>query len=223
MITIRSSTDITGPGLLGLEVTIETADGTYSMSSEGAVAESHSPIAGGLFGAISWPQSRFQLPGGAILEQQMFLPDDGSAMAVSWRLSGNKSIAARIIVRPFFSGCGPRTYRGVGFRNESEAEGGRLTWLPNVLGPRIIADTNGRYFEEFVEREDLLAPGSFEFEISERPSVLIFSNESVAGNERNQHVGTFLAGLMPQSANPNSKFVRPLRSLESATSLVAAA
>ncbi|PYL68830.1 MAG: hypothetical protein DMF22_12380 [Verrucomicrobia bacterium] len=98
-----------------------------------------SPFGGGLFGAISWPLSRFQLAPGVVLEQQIFLPHDGSAAAFSWQLHAQSPLRARLTIKPFFSGCGPRSYRDVGFCLDSEENGGRLTWLPNVRGPRIIA------------------------------------------------------------------------------------
>ena len=140
----------------------------------------------------------------------MFLPHDGSAVALSWGIRGDAFASTQLVVRPFFSGCGPRSYRDVGFRFESEQEGGRLTWLPNVRGPKVIADTNGRYHDEpprsfdclchqataSASSEDLITPGSFEFELRNRPSVLIFSMEGLAKAQRNQHVGAFLAGLI---------------------------
>jgi hypothetical protein len=97
------------------------------------------PSGSGLFGAISWPRSRFRLADGLSLEQQMFLPDDGSAVALSLVIRGDAFASGQLVVRPFFSGCGPRSYRDVGFRFESEQDGGRLTWLPNVRGPKVIA------------------------------------------------------------------------------------
>jgi hypothetical protein len=117
-----------------------------------------------------------------------------SAVASSWSLLASTAIDAQLVVRPFFSGCGPRSYRDVGFHFDSEKQGGRLTWLPNVRGPKILADTNGRYQDEpirsfdcFCEKaaasgseEDLVTPGRFEFERGRRPSVLIFSIEGLA-------------------------------------------
>ena len=44
--------------------------------------------------------------------------------------------------------------------------------------------------------DDLITPGSFEFELRNRPSVLIFSMEGLANAQCNQHVGAFLAGLI---------------------------
>jgi hypothetical protein len=100
--------------------------------------------------------SRFRLADGLLLEQQMFLPHDGSAVAFSWALRGNALVSAELVVRPFFSGCGPRSYCDGGFRFDSDEHDGRLTWLPNVRGPKVVADTNGFYCDELVRSFDCL-------------------------------------------------------------------
>jgi hypothetical protein len=215
MITIRSSKASSRPALICLEVTLTTPRNVYTISSDGLAGDSGSSFGEGLFGTISWPRSCFRLPEDILLDQQMFLPHDGSAVALSWALSGNTATVAQLVVRPFFSGCGPRSYRDVGFQFDSEADGGRLTWLPNVRGPKIVADTNGQYRDEPVRSsdclcqqaatatspEDLITPGGFEFELSRCPSVLIFSMESDGNTRRDQHVGAFLAGLMQSSSS----------------------
>ncbi|HEV2716646.1 MAG TPA: hypothetical protein VGU64_15400, partial [Terriglobales bacterium] len=108
--------------LVCLDTTLKTPRGVYTISSEGAMTDSTSSFGGGLFGTISWPVSRFRLPEGLLLEQQLFLPHDGSAVASSWSLRGSTAIDAQLVVRPFFSGCGPRSYRDVGFRFGSEQD-----------------------------------------------------------------------------------------------------
>ena len=226
MITIRSSAASSEPTLIGLEVILTTARSTDAISSNGA--DFSSPFGGGLFGAISWPQSKFRLAPGVVLEQQMFLPHDGSAAAFSWQLHAQSSLQARLTIKPFFSGCGPRSYRDVGFCLDSEENGGRLTWLPNVRGPRIIADTHGRYHDEATRSfdsvadpqaastssENLITPGTFDFDLSNRPSVLIFSMEGNAGTQRDHHVGAFLAGLMRNDCKPRRDVVVDHRSEE---------
>jgi len=98
------------------------------------------------------------------------------------------------------------------FHFDPELEGCRLTWMPNVRGPKVFADTNGRYHDEPVclfnclceqaaasaSEEDLITPGRFEFELGRRPSVVIFSIEGCANAQRDQHIGAFLAGLMQE-------------------------
>jgi hypothetical protein len=213
MITIRSSKAGSQVTLICLEVTVTTPRNIYTISSDGLITDSGSSFGEGLFGAISWPHSCFRLPEGILLDQQMFLPHDGSAVALSWALRGDTASGVQLVVKPFFSGCSPRSYRDLGFRFESETHGGRLTWLPSVRGPKLFADTNGRYHDEpvrsfdcFCEKaatspEDLITPGCFEFKLSRCPSVLIFSMEDDGNARRDQHVGVFLAGLM-QSSSP---------------------
>jgi len=220
MITIRSCKSSSDVALIFLKATLATPRGVYTISSNGPMIDSVSQRGGELFGAISWPRSRFRLTEGLSLEQQMFLPHDGSAVALSWELRGG-IIPVQLVVRPFFSGCSPRSYRDVGFDLESEQEGGRLTWLPNVRGPKVIADMNGRYHDEptrsfdclcrqataSASSEDLITPGRFEFELSRRPSVLIFSMEGYASTQRNQHVGAFLAGLIQDDSTTGRDLV----------------
>jgi hypothetical protein len=214
MITIRSSKARSKVTLISVEVVLKTARNVYTISSDRAVTDSRSSIGDGLFGGISWPVSRFRIAEGSLLEQQMFLPHDESTVAMSWALCGDAATAAQLMVRPFFSGCGPRSYRDVGFQLDSEDNGGRLTWLPHVRGPKVLADTNGRYHDEpahlfgsisvpaaaSASEQELITPGRFEFELGPRPSVLIFSKEDPAVSRRDQHIGLFLAGLMEESA-----------------------
>jgi hypothetical protein len=131
-----------------MEVTLKTPRNVYTISSDRALTDSKSSFGDGLFGGISWPVSRFRITERLLLEQQMFLPHDESTVAMSWALRGDTAAAAQLMVRPFFSGCGPRSYRNVGFHLDSEENGERFTWLPNVRGPRLFADTNGRYHDE---------------------------------------------------------------------------
>jgi hypothetical protein len=106
----------------------------------------------------------------------------------------------------------------VGFRFESEENGGRLAWLPNVRGPKIIAATNGRYYDEparsldnpapaFAGSENLSAPGTFEFQLTDHASVLIFSTEGRAKTQHAQYVGAFLASLIRNDTASKSLFV----------------
>ena len=214
MIAIRSSKAHSKATLICTEVTLKTPRNSYTISSDGALTDSERSFRGGLFGGISWPVSRFRFAEGFLLEQQIFLPCDESAVAMSWALHGGTATTARLVVRPFFSGCGPRSYRDAGFDLDSDDNVGRLTWLPHVRGPKVLADTNGQYHDEPVRlfdclfaqaaasasEQDLITPGRFEFELGRRPSVLIFSMEDPAVSRRDQHIGLFLAGLMEGSA-----------------------
>jgi len=215
MITIRSSKAGSKATLMCVEVTLKTPRNVYTISSDRALADSGSLFGDELFGGISWPVSPFRIKEGLLFEQQMFLPRDESTVGMSWALHGNTATVVQLVVRPFFAGCGPRSYRDVGFHLDSEDNGARLTWLPNVRGPRLFADTNGQYHDEAVRSldcfcdeaassgsaEDLITPGRFEFELSRRPAVLILSAEDQATTRHHQHVGVFLAGLMQENTS----------------------
>jgi hypothetical protein len=215
MITIRSSKAGSKATLMCVKVTLKTSCNVYTISSDRALADSGSFLGDELFGGVSWPVSRFRIAEGLLLEQQMFLPREESTVAMSWSLRADAPTAVQLVARPFFSGCGPRSYRDVGFHLDSEGNGQRLTWLPNVHGPRLFADTNGQYHDDAVRSldclcdeaaasgsaEDLITPGRFEFELSRRPAVLILSPEDHATTRHHQLVGVFVAGLMQRNTS----------------------
>jgi hypothetical protein len=106
MITIRSSKNVSEPLLIGFEATLTTASGVYEFSSNGPVADSTSPFGGGLYGAITWPQSRFQIRSDLAIEQQMFVSQDTADIAISWELRGQLS-PVRLLVSTIL--CGVRS------------------------------------------------------------------------------------------------------------------
>ena len=208
MITIRSTSDVSGPTLIGLEATLNTPTAAYEFSSPGPMLDARFPSGGNLFGAISWPQARFRIQPDLTIEQQMFISHNSSDIAISWELKG-KPIPMRLVVRPHFGGCSQRRFRDVGFQFDPNEEGGRLVWLPSVCGPKIIADTNGSYFDEPLrsacdiagsskesETRSVVVPGRFEFELGDRPSILVLSQEGRTSTEGQQLTGRFLANLI---------------------------
>src|SRR5262245_22974976 len=154
MITIRSSKAGSKATLTCVEVTLKTSRNANTISSDGPLTDFRSSFGDGLFGGISWPVSSFRIAEGFLFVQQMFFCLHVSTVAMSWTLHADIATPALLVVRPFFSGCGPRFYRDIGFHLDSEYNGGRLTWLPNVRGPRLFADTNGRYHDETVRSLD---------------------------------------------------------------------
>jgi hypothetical protein len=206
MITIRIPKVISQPTLIGFEAIIKTAHAVFEMSSTGPDADTDASFGSGLYGRIAWPRALFRLGRDLVLEQQMFVPCDCSDVAISWQLCGNL-VPAKLSIKPHFTGCEPRGYRNCGFRMESQENGGRLCWLPHVLGPKIVADTNGEYREapfQFAlalnRPQTTVSPGTFEFQLARRPSVLMFSTDTCAQSQCRQYFGMFLAGLLDQSS-----------------------
>src|SRR5213592_4558883 len=105
MITIRSPRDSSEVALACLEATVTTPRAVYSIHSDTPMTNSGFPATGVPFGGIAWPRCCFRFPEGLLLEQQMFLPHDGSAVALSWVLRSETAVAAQLVIRPFFSGC----------------------------------------------------------------------------------------------------------------------
>jgi hypothetical protein len=62
--------------------------------------------------------------------------------------------------------------------------------------------------------EDLTTPGTFEFGLSNRPSVLIFSMENHPRSQRDQHEGAFPAGLMQKDCQSRTDEVADHRTEE---------
>ena len=203
MITIRTPNVISQPTLIGFEATLKTPRAVFEMSSNGLAVEINASVEG-LYGRIAWPRALFRLGNDLVLEQQMFLPCDCSDVAISWQLRGN-SIPAELSIKPHFSGCEPLGYRDRGFCAEPQESGGRLCWLPHVLGPKIVADTNGEYREEPFQfalnrPQTTVSPGTFEFQLARRPSILMFSSDTCAQSQCREHFGMFLAGLLDQNS-----------------------
>jgi hypothetical protein len=213
MITIRSQKEVSEPTLIGFEATIKIADAAYEMSSTAAVDDGM-PVGGGLYGRILWPRALFRLGPSLALEQQMFVSADSSDVAIAWQLRGTLR-PAELLITPQFAGCPMSGYRDRGFCRDSQENGGRLSWLPHVVGPRIIADTNGHYREEPFGFSRILeaaanatatvAPGTFAFQLTQRPAILIFSTDK-AKAEGGYNLGMFLAGLLsPACAVPGTE------------------
>ena len=138
MITIRASKARSTTTLIGVEVTLKTPRNVYTISSDRALADSGSSFGDGLFGGISWAVSRFRIAEGLLLEQQMFLPQDQSTVAMSWAIQGGTARAAQLVVRPFFSGCGYRFYRDVGFHVDSDDNAGTAYLVAKHAWPKVV-------------------------------------------------------------------------------------
>jgi predicted glycogen debranching enzyme len=147
------------------------------------------------FGADPWPTWVYRLRDGSRIEQELFVPQGVSLVAVRWRLLGDGGAggpaAVRLHVRPFLSGRDLHAlhHANPAFDFEAVAEGERVSWAPYRGVPRIEAVSNGSYrqapewYHNFLyseERargldfeEDLAAPGIFSWDLAASEAVLI--------------------------------------------------
>ncbi|MGH8102198.1 MAG: hypothetical protein ACREIW_12935 [Chthoniobacterales bacterium] len=132
------------------------------------------------------------------LEQHIFLPKAGDAVAISWRLLGTKITPVRLTATPIFSSTAPIS-REI-FEFEPKQEGGRLTWMPFRRASKIIADTNGYRTDPAVtidsdDRANATAPSAFVFELARHPALLLLGVERPMSGATDPVLAGFLAYL----------------------------
>ncbi|HEY7480484.1 MAG TPA: amylo-alpha-1,6-glucosidase [Gemmatimonadales bacterium] len=142
------------------------------------------------FDADPWPTWVYRLRDGTRIEQELFVPQGLSLVALRWRILGNSG-AIRLEVRPFLSGRDLHALQQANpaFDFEGAVEGDRVSWSPYQGVPRIDVVSNGSYrqapewYRNFLyaeERargldfeEDLAAPGIFSWDLAASEAVLI--------------------------------------------------
>nr|MBI3612241.1 glycogen debranching enzyme N-terminal domain-containing protein [Nitrospirota bacterium] len=190
----------------GFDAWVETPAGTFALSSQRYMPDVVCPDGMSRiedFEPEPWPRWTFRLEDGTVIEQELFVPHDLSAVVLSWRLR-DPAAGVRLHVRPLFSG---RDYHCLHHENPSfrfEPEGGcvggesgvgetRLAWRPYTGVPGIAAVANGLYrhqpewyrnflYEEELSRglewiEDLASPGLFRWDLSAGEAGWILSTE----------------------------------------------
>jgi predicted glycogen debranching enzyme len=185
----------------GADVTIETEDGLFALSSQRYTPDVTAPDGAARlhdFTSVPWPTWTYRLPSGLEVIAELVVPDGSPTVALSWRLSAPMSATLR--VRPFLSGRDTHSthHANESFRFDAEVIGDRVTWRPYVGLPAIHAISNGTYrhapewyrnFQYDEERargldftEDLAAPGEISFTLGGRDrAVLLFSVDADAG------------------------------------------
>jgi predicted glycogen debranching enzyme len=216
----------------GFDAAVETANGNYAISSQLYPPNIMHPD-GALrivqFNSEPWPKWIFALDDGVKFEQEIFVVHGASIVAISWRLI-NSTAKATLTVRPFLSG---RDYHSMHHENPAfqfhpEITDKRLIWHPYPGIPGIVAVHNGAYqhqpqwYRNFVyqqERErgldfteDLAAPGSIRWELTNGAAILLFAAEGFcnghlsAGSDAEELFNKFRAAENQR----REKFLTPL-------------
>jgi predicted glycogen debranching enzyme len=186
----------------GLEVGIETASGTYALTSHRYNPDVLFPDGVKRLKAFEqdpWPRWTFKLEDGTEIEQELFVKKGMPLTAIRWVLKtpGKK---ATLSVRPLISG---RDYHSLHrensfFKFSPVTHENQVEWKPYPGVPGIVAYFNGAYFQEpewfknFAytrekERgldytEDLAAPGVFRFDLDRSEAILILTTSEQGGN-----------------------------------------
>ncbi|MFL5617886.1 MAG: amylo-alpha-1,6-glucosidase [Gemmatimonadaceae bacterium] len=182
----------------GLDVSIETDEGTFALSSQRYTPDVVAPDGATrlvAFTSVPWPTWTYRLPSGLEVIAELVIPHGSPTVALGWRLA--RTACATLRVRPFLSGRDTHSthHANDAFRFAATTNGERVSWQPYEGLPAVHALTNGAYrhapewyrnFQYDDERargldftEDLASPGEFSFALDERRAVLLFSTDAV--------------------------------------------
>jgi len=188
----------------GFDAWVATPNNTFSLSSQRYAPDVIHPDGASRIESFErepWPKWRFRLTDEIAVEQELFVRPGESAIFIAWHLdhhpkegaAQNESI--RLFVRPFFSGRDFHSthHENGAFRFVPEQEGERHAWRPYDGLPAVMVFSNGHYehdptwYRNFLYREeqargldaieDCAAPGTFAFDLSSKPAVLMFGAE----------------------------------------------
>jgi predicted glycogen debranching enzyme len=186
----------------GFDAEVETAAGRSAISTQRYRPGVDAPDGASRLESFTidpWPRWTYRLPDGRALTQEIFVPRECAAVVLRWTLPGATANACSLRVRPFFSG---RDFHGLQQANPvfnflPVTVGGSQRWALYPGVPIVRARSNGPYFpeplwyrnflyDEETERglddaEDLAAPGTYLFDLTAGPGVLIFSADGLGG------------------------------------------
>ena len=181
----------------GFDATVETTQGTFALSSQRYAPDVIHPDGATRIESFEhepWPRWRYRVTEKSVVEQELFVLPEQSAVMLSWRIVEGAD-EATLRVRPFLSGRDFHSmqHENGAFRFDPEQSGERWVWRTYDGLPGVIAYANGSYLHEpswyrnflYSEEaargldaiEDLAAPGVFEFSISRKPAVMMFAAE----------------------------------------------
>jgi predicted glycogen debranching enzyme len=185
----------------GFDAWVETPDGTFAISSQRYAPDVIHPNGSSLIESFEyepWPRWRYCLTDDLVIEQEFFVPNGESAVMMSWKIINGGAIPVKLKVRPFLSGRDFHSthHENGSFKFAAEQSGERITLRSYDGVPAVVAFSNGNYSQEptwyrnflYTEEqargldatEDLVAPGVFEFSISQNPAVLMLVTEGHA-------------------------------------------
>jgi predicted glycogen debranching enzyme len=180
----------------GLDAWVETPERIFAITSQnyapGVVhPDGFSRLVN--FTREPWPTWRFEIEGGLVIEQELFLERETPSIFISWKASDGLDAHVKLHVRPFIS---VRDFHALHHENDAFQfnailEGECVSWHPYAGVPGILAQSNGTYhlkpcwYRRFLYAEeqargldaveDLASPGVFSFSLENKPAILAFS------------------------------------------------
>jgi predicted glycogen debranching enzyme len=185
----------------GFDAWVETPGGTFAISSQRYSPGVIHPDGASRIQSFEhepWPRWRFRINNDLVIEQELFVFKEESAVFISWKIVSASDHDAKLKVRPFLSGRDFHSthHENGAFRLEADQSGERVTFRSYDGVPAVIAYSNGHYahhptwYRNFLYSEeqargldaveDLASPGIFEFSLSRKPAVLMLAAEGHA-------------------------------------------
>jgi predicted glycogen debranching enzyme len=186
----------------GFDAWIATPNGQYAITSQRYAPETVYPDGAGhaeWLGIDPWPRWRFRLADGTMVEQELFVPHDTAAVALSWRLVEPRP-GVILKLRPFLSG---RDYHALhhenpAFQAAARSDGELLEWRPYHGVPAIRSLANAAYaadpewYRNFLYKEeqargldcieDLASPGMLTWDLSAGDAAWILSADAASSS-----------------------------------------
>ena len=181
----------------GLEVWVETAAGTFALSSQHYTPDVTWPDGASRivdFATDPWPRWTYTLGDGLRIEQECFVRQGAPMTVLAWRALGAAG-PVRLHVRPLVSG---RDYHALhhenpAFRFDAETGPGRVVFRPYRGLPPVVAISSGTYtheptwyrnflYDEEAARgldcvEDLASPGTLSFDLAAGEATLVLTTD----------------------------------------------
>ncbi len=183
----------------GVDAWVETANGTYAISSQRFTPDVTNPDGAGRlveFSNAPWPTWHYRLPDGTEVVQELTMLRGTPLVVMSWRLL--EHCEAQLVVRPYFAARDSHdlTHENPDFAFDAVHVRHRIDWRPYATLPAITAITNGRYepeslwyrnfqYDDERERglpsvEDLASPGTLHFSLAHERAVVAFASDTSA-------------------------------------------
>jgi predicted glycogen debranching enzyme len=188
----------------GFEAWVDLPDATFAISAQRYSPDVLYPDGAKyltLFRLEPWPAWTFELGQGIAIEQEFFAVHGSQTVALSWKLTGERSTSAKLRVRLLLSGRDFHSthHENNAFQFEPLETAEKVIWRPYPDLPSIEARSNATYRHDpcwyrnflYIEEqrrgldctEDLASPGVFEWEIRADPAVLLLSAQPTNANQ----------------------------------------
>lgn len=220
----------------GIDANLRTAAGDAPLSAQRYLPDVLHPrgdLAIESFAPSPWPTWTFRLADGTRVRHELFVPRGASAVVLQWTLLDLPAGSpAELTVRPFVSGRDHHQLGGAAAVETPARAGERVRWQLPAAGVDVVACGNGDYspaplvYRDFLygeeqrrgyaASEDLVAPGTFRFDLGRGPARLVLAAGELPAALRSGPAETAIPSLVDAERRRRAAFASPLHLAASA-------